>query len=224
LAHQNGHYEQFFEKGGWHYDLVEEKSFLQNRVASLAGWQPPARILEVGAGMGHHAELLRQLGFSVTALEAASSGVAYMQRHYPSVRAVCADSSSWAPSEQADHLFVRGMSYFHYELHGTNSRGVDVVSETRRMFQWLKPGGTFVLQIVTDFSGRKQSHLSDADNPWAAAVHMNRLDDFVALFTRFGEVLAHTDWKGRRLPLDPVPSDATGIIIVTRRPLEADTE
>lgn len=206
MTTQNEYYNRFFAQGGWVYDLQEQRKFLQERLMSLAGWAAGETIIEVGAGMCHHSELLRQLGMKVTAVEAASSGIAYAKKNYPHVTAVCEDASLWVPHTPAKHVFARGMSFFHYELTEVNCKGVDVPKQTARMFdQWLEPGGTFTLQIVTDFSGQKQ------------AVHMNRLESYLELFSALGTVESVTDFSGRKLTAPVTGKTDRGIIIVTRK-------
>jgi SAM-dependent methyltransferase len=211
MSTQNEFYDRFFSKGGWKYDSDKERVFLEERIFPAAGWKQGATILELGAGIGLHAELIRQSGYKVIALEASSSGVRMARKRFPNLNIVCADASKWRPQELVDHIFVRGMSYYHYELLGKNCQSVDVPAETERFFKWLRPGGTFVLQIVTDFGGGK------ADT----GVHMNKLRDYITLFQRFGQIVACTDWSGRPLPwndpsLLPNKTDR-GIILVTRK-------
>jgi trans-aconitate methyltransferase len=203
MTTQNKYYDSFFASGGWKYDLNEHRRYLIDTLMPIVGWKKGDTLIEIGSGMGHHSELLRQQGLDVTAVEASSSGVEYARRRYPKLRAVCADASKWVPTDPVDHVYARGMSFFHYELNGLNRHGVDVPKETQRMFDlWLRPGGTFTLHIVTDFSGRKGS------------VHMNKLESYLSLFSAYGTVERATDFSGNELPV--VKADR-GIVIVTRK-------
>ena len=206
MTTQNTYYDKFFGEGGWKYDLVEQDRILRTIIAPLPPWKRDQTIIEVGAGMCHHSELLRKLGMRVTAVEASKSGAAAGKRTYPQLAPgiVCADASKWKPAVEVDHVFVRGMSFFHYELLGVNRYGIDVPAQTERMFTWLRSGGTFLLQIVTDFSGTKKN------------VDMNRYDDYVGLFERFGKIEHTVDFRGRKLTAKSKPTG--GIIIVTRKP------
>lgn len=206
MTTQNHYYDRFFARGGWKYDLAQQKQILQNILMPIAGWKTGDSLIEVGAGMCHHAELLRQLGLKVTAVEASSSGVRYAKKHYPNLHVVEADVTTWSPSTPVDHVFARGMSFFHYELNGVNCKDIDVPAQTARMFDWLRVGGHFTLQIVTDFSGRKDS------------VHMNTIEEYLRLFSRFGNVLQTRDFSGKPLkpPVKPGSADR-GIIIVTEK-------
>ena len=82
-----------------------------------------------------------------------------------------------------------------------NHYGIDVSNEAQRLFGWLKPGGTFVLQICTDFSGT----FSDSN------VLNNRLEAYLDLFAPHGEILGYCDWRGGPFPEDREP--ASGIVI-----------
>lgn len=205
MTTQNAYYDRFFARGGWKYDLNQQRGLLRRLVMEPAGWRRGEKVIEIGAGMCHQAELLRQAGMDITALEASKSGTAYAAKHYPKLKTVTADASKWEPAPPVDHLYVRGMSFYHYELLGENCKGIDVPAQTERFFGWLKPGGTFVLQIKTDFSGRKD------------AVHMNRYSDYVELFERFGSVVFATDWEGRNLMHGVPPRTTTGIVIGARK-------
>ena len=211
MSTQNEYYDRFFSRGGWRYERGKERRFIEERIVPLAGWTPEDHVVELGAGIGLHSDILRELGFHVTAVEASSSGVAQARQRFPKLDVVHCDVSSWSPSRPIDHVFVRGMSYYHYELLKKNCHGVDVPAETKRIFDWLRPGGTFVLQIVTNFNGGRVSN----------GVHMNLLQDYVALFERFGTIVNATDWSGRALPwkqprTQPKNTDR-GIIIATQK-------
>lgn len=207
-------YEGFYSRGGWKYDHTRERAFLKDRIVRAGNWKKGDHVLEVGAGMGHHSELLRQLGFRVTALELSESGASYARKHYPNIDMVRADASTWSPPEPVDHVLARGMSFFHYELLGKNSRGIDVPRATEKMFRWIRPEGTFVLQIVTDFSGRIPSK--------GKGVHMNKLGDYMALFSRFGQVISVQDWNGKDLSKGTRGRTKRGIVIATRKPQARD--
>lgn len=204
-------YDQFYSRGGWKYDLAAERHRLQKYVVDAARWEPGESVVEVGAGMGLHAELLRRMGFSVLALEASPVAVASAKKKYPELRIVECDVSE-AGVFTTDHVLARGMSYFHYELGGVNKHGVDVPAETARMFEWIRPGGTFVLQIATDFRGGPREKRPGAGE---GGVYMNRIEDYEGLFSRFGTVESITDWDGRAVSNDRKPSH--GVIVVTRK-------
>ena len=72
----------------------------------------------------------------------------------------------------------------------------------------LAPNGHFILQIKTDFSGRR---------PESGVYHLE-VDEFRRHFAPFGEIRLVTDWDGR-----PLASNADGaasgrnIVIATRK-------
>lgn len=207
MSTQNSFYDRFFGKGGWKYDRATEREFMRRFVIPLGGWQKGQRVVEVGAGQCVHADILRELGFNVTAVEASSSGVENAKTQFPKLDVVEADVSTWSPSAPVDHVFVRGMSFYHYEL-TKNRHGVDVAAQTKRMFGWIRRRGTFVLQIVTDFSGRRP----------LKGVHMNRLSDYLGLFEPLGKVVGVTDWNGTPLNGRARPSRTDrGILIATEK-------
>lgn len=212
-------YNRFYTSGGWRYHEDRQKQILRDVVVAPAGWTAGSRVLEVGCGMGHHSKMLHDLGLRMTAVDLSEVGVEAAKRRYDGPEYVAADLREFEPGHVLDGVYVRGMSFFHYELLRVNKHGIDAKAETARMFSWLREGGTFALQILTDFSGRRP----------AAQVHHNRLSDYVRLFERFGEVLSLTDWTGTPLRDDAharergrVP-EAVGVTVVTRKITGATT-
>lgn len=203
-------YNRFYQGGGW--AAPDDREQLKAVVAAPAGWSPGARLLELGCGMGHHARLLHELGFQVTAVDASDVGIEKAKENR-GPQYICADVRTFTPEGTFDGIFSRGLSFFHYELDGPNKHGINVVEQTARMFQWLRPGGTFALQISSDFSGRRPT-------TW---IHHNRRSDYVGLFERFGEVVGVSDWKGVSLTSDEQAQrrgqqrKSRGVVIVTRK-------
>jgi SAM-dependent methyltransferase len=144
----------------------------------------------------------------VTGVDVSETGIASARRRYRGPRYLCRDAAALdgvLEPASFDAVFVRGMSWYHYELGGKNVHGVDVPAETERLFRFAKPGGLFVLQVCTDFSGRR-----DRD------VHDNRLEDYLGLFEPLGDVVHVSDWKGRAVHAETQRGNS-GIIIATRR-------
>lgn len=198
----NDFYDGHYRKGGFRYDLRAERDDLR-LIARLADWRAGDRIIEIGAGLGHHAAILADLGYDVTAVEASPEAGTAAADRYPSLDFVVADIAEWEP-DRPGHVYARGMSWFHYQLDGVNQHGVDVPAETGRLFdRYVAPGHSFVLQIATDWSGRR---------PADGRVHMNQPGDYCRLFEPYGTV-ALTDWSG-----DPAPARADrGVIVTTRK-------
>jgi len=181
-------YSRFYRSGGWTYDLVAEERVMR-MIAGLAGWTPGAVVHEIGAGRGDHAGILAGLGMTVTAVERAESGTAATLAAYPQVDAVNADVAEWTPDVRG-HVFARGMSWFHWELDGVNSNGVDVPAQTRGLVhRALSADGVFVLQIWSDLSGRRPPN----------KIHNNTLADYHGLFDPLFSAVSIYDWSGNKI-------------------------
>lgn len=201
----NDFYNPFYLRGGFKYDQPKERRFLREILIPRAGWKRGDRIVEIGAGMGHHSELLRQDGFAVTAVEYSESGAQKAHTQYPDLEVVNASAAEWKPTEKG-HVFARGMSWYHYELNGVNSHGVDVPKETARIFDaYVAPNHSFVLQIVTDLSG----------NRFEPKVHMNQASDYLDLFKPLGTTEIY-DWAGNRLNRTSWRARRGVIVVVTK--------
>jgi hypothetical protein len=99
------------------------------------------------------------------------------------------------------------MSWYHYELSGISRMGIDIDEETGKLFEFLKPGGTFVLHIKTDFSGSKP-----ADNVFDC-----RLSEFKGLFSQFGEIIHTSNTAGAELIDDEQAAKIKGGIVMAVR-------
>lgn len=201
MSTQNQFYDRFYSKVGWKYDIERETKFMSEILVPRSGWKPGDRVIEIGAGNCQHAEILRKLGFDITAVEASPVGVTKAREDYPELDVVCADAGDFV-SERPGHVYARGMSWYHYEQDGVNRKGIDVPAVTARTFDKLvAPGHTFVMQIITDFSGsQKGEH-----------VHMNTEQAYRNLFSRFGPTKIY-DWSG-----NPVGKGSRGVIVVTEK-------
>ena len=196
-------YDGFYLRGGWQYDAHEETAFLRDVLMPACQWQPGDRVIEIGAGRCFHAHLLRDLGMDVTAVEVSPEGIEGARRDFPGLDAVCADAATYSP-DRPGHVYARGLSWYHYELGGVNSRGVDVPGCTAAVFEWMPPGAVFAMQIVTDLTGRRHEE----------RVHQNQVSDYLGLFTRFGDTRV-VDWSGK--PIVPGQLHDRGVLVVTRK-------
>lgn len=166
-------------------------------------------MLEIGCGMGLHSWLWHQEGFSVMGVDVSSVGIRHAARAYPGPRFVAADLADLeVPARSFDVLFARGMSWFHYELDGVNAEGVDVPARTDALFTCLRPGGTFVLQIATDFSG---------DGRGRGGVHFNRLPAYRRLLRRGGYIVLAANWRGDALPDQETAERLGGNLLIAAR-------
>ena len=182
-------YNAFYGNDGWSYDPAKERQHLQDDILTAAAWPRGGRVLEIGCGMGLHAFLLHEMGYEVTAVDLSEEGIRKAAKRFQGPRYLAADLAKYEPVGQFDGILSHGMSWFHYELTAVNCNGIDVPKETARLFTWLKSGGTFVLEIKTDFSGRRP----------AKGVHFNRFSDYVDLFQPLGQIVSITDSSGRPL-------------------------
>ncbi len=204
-------YEAFYSEGGWTYDADTERAFLEQRIIAPLGLAPGARLLDFGCGIGLFAGLFHELGFTVTGVDLSAAGIAHAQAHHPGPAFLNLDGDAalarFAPAS-FDVVYVRGMSWYHYELDGVNKHGVDVPQKTAALFERLVPGGHFILQIKTDFSGRR---------PEEGVYHLKR-DAFVRHFEPHGDIRLVTDWNGVALASD-ADGERSGakIIIATQK-------
>lgn len=204
-------YDEFYSEGGWRYSARRERRSIVKRIIGPLKLERGLRLLELGCGMGFHSSLFSKQGFRVVGVDASKAGIDYARDHFPGpsfLNLDAMDLSSELEHESFDVIFVRGMSWYHYELDGVNSHGVDVPGCTRELFRFLTKGGVFILQIRTDFSGRRPD----------GEVHHNRFDDYVGLFEPLGEIVLVSDWKGKviRNQVDAAKS-GKNIIIAARK-------
>ncbi|MBY8961782.1 hypothetical protein KJK34_03345 [Flavobacterium sp. D11R37] len=76
-------------------------------------------------------------------------------------------------------------------MEGLNLYGADVFKETEKLFKLLHPGGFFVLEIITNHSGKRPIN----------EVHNNIVEDYLKLFNSFGVSTSAKDWLGSELTL-----------------------
>lgn len=204
-------YEAFYADGGWRYDYNRERDFLKDRIIAPLELRTGMRLMDLGCGMGLFSSLFHELGFDVTGVDRSQTGIANANAKFPGPEFICTDASEimerFEP-ESFDILYIRGMSWYHYEQTTVNKHGVDVPERTRDFFRLLVPGGIFILQIKTDFTGSRPP----------AGVHHNAVDDYVGLFDPLGEIVLLTDWDGTPLKTNK-DGEMSGknVIIATRR-------
>lgn len=101
-----------------------------------ADFEPGARILDLGAGVGRHALWLAAQGFDVTALDAAPQGLAKIDKA-GGVKTVLARMDSLRFEDHAfDHVLSWNVIY-----HGNEDILLRTIAEIRRV---LKPGGSYM--------------------------------------------------------------------------------
>ncbi len=204
-------YDQKYASGeGWKYDAEKETAWLQESIVSRFGLTPGDRVLELGCGEGHHSALLASFGLDVYGVDFSEKGIEAAKERGSGATFIAAnvlDLGRFFDHGYFDLIFVRGMSWYHYELSGISRMGIDIDEETGKLFEFLKPGGTFVLQIRTDFSGNKP----------ADGVFDCRLSEFKGLFSQFGEIIHTSNTEGVELIDDKQAAMVKGGIVLAVR-------
>lgn len=200
-----GFYEKFYPKGGWQYDLGNQQAFIRDRIVEPLGLTPPAKVIDVGCGTGDQVAVFSELGFDVVGLDLSEEGIAQAREQYPDLEFICDDASNlgdYYDRDTFDLLFLRGMSWYHYELNDWVRRA------TARLMRFVKPEGYIVLYIKTDFSGEPE--------PGDGVIN-NKLSAYVQLFNPLGAIALMTDRHGKPLHTVEDTEDATNIIIATQK-------
>ncbi|QDU53552.1 class I SAM-dependent methyltransferase [Gimesia panareensis] len=205
-------YNRKYAEGDFSYDPVTERSWLEKHIVDRFGLSPGDRVLDLGCGKGLHAALLSSFGLRMFGVEPSFQGVmGAIERGSKAI--FIRDSASalehYFDENEFDMIFCRGMSWYHRELDRIcPATGVDVREATGDFFRYIKPGGLFVLQICTDFSGNHPDE--DAYN--------NRLSSYLELFEPHGEIVSTTNWAGVDLVNDEQAEVVKGgIVIATRK-------
>lgn len=119
----------------------------QDVITWAGGLAPGARILDLGAGVGRHALWLAQQGFDVVALDAASEGLAEIDRQ-GGVETVLARMDDLPFADRSfDHVLSWNVIY-----HGDEDVLLRTIGEIRRV---LRTGGTY---LGTMLSRRRLPH------------------------------------------------------------------
>jgi len=179
-ARGDAFYNDFYRTGGWRHSFLREYWWHRRHVVKRFRLRRGSRLLEVGCGAGFHTDLFRRMGFDSIGVDRAAAGIAWARRHYPKCEFFHADIMSELPLMPGsfDLVLARGCSPYHYDLSGEQARAT-----TARLLRFLKPGGVFVMIVVTDLSGRR-----DPQRVW-----QNTLDDYRAHFSSFG-LECSVDW------------------------------
>ena len=192
--HSLPYYNQFYRnRNSWGYDYHAEKNMLQEHILPYASIPPRGRILDLGCGDGFHSMILADLGYEVYGVDNSPEGINRAKERESAAKFTCTNAALLDEIfEKAffDCIYCRGLSWYHYELNSNNRHGINVLDETKNILQYLKPAGTFILQIATDFSGGTDR---------VSGVINNKLDAYVSFFAQLGKVARIADWRGNNL-------------------------
>lgn len=206
------HYDQFYTDGDFNCDPETAREWLQTHLINWFQLEQGDRVLDLGCGKGLHSSLLADLGMQVFGVDISPEGIRGANERGSKATFICASASELDQHFDEgyfDLIYCRGMSWFHRELDQVCPQtGVDVREKISEFFRLIKPGGLFVLQICTDFTGSRPAN----------EVHNNRLSDYIDLFTPHGELVHVSNWLGTGLYEDEqaVSEGGTGIVIATK--------
>lgn len=158
-------YNLHYNSGGVSYKRREQQNIV-NGFVSAAGWAPGMSILEVGCGIGFHAQLLSRKGFQVTGIDFSETAIALTEKR-PGPNYILQDATTYDPKRTFDGILFNDFSLFHYELSGISHLGVDMDEFLERAFSWLTPGGTMLIRALTNIAGIDKNSVVD----FASALH-----------------------------------------------------
>jgi SAM-dependent methyltransferase len=173
-------YGEFYRDGGWKYSFWKEYWWHRRHVVKRFGLRRGMRILEVACGTGFHTNLLNRMGFQCVGVDRSLVGIEWARKHYPRWAFHCSDITGEMPVEPGsfDAVLARGCSHYHYDLASGQA-----LSTTTHLMRYLKPGGMFIMVIVTDLSGKREP----------GKVWQNTLEEYQRHFSSFGRRWS-VDW------------------------------
>ena len=116
----------------------------QYEVGSIENITQPtseSRMLIIGSGTGHVAGEFHKQGVNVIGLDESNAMVKYAKQEYPEINFI--QGSPMKPMafqpQQFTHIVCLNMNYYYYK---------DKTTFLQNVFNWLKPGGFFIVQLV----------------------------------------------------------------------------
>lgn len=168
----DSHYNEFYKDGGWSYDYETEARWHKKNLIQRFGIKRDMRLLEVACGSGFHTAMMNQLGYECVGIDRSTTGIEWARAHYPGVEYHCCDLGDMPfPRGMFDVVFARGCSHYHYDLLTPKA-----LNTTRTLMQFVKPGGVFVMIVISNLSGHRPED----------AVWQNTLEDYHTHFCSFG--------------------------------------
>lgn len=175
-------YERFYERGGWQYAFWKEFWWHRRHIVKRFKLRRGMRMLEIASGRGCHTNVFNRLGIDCVGVERSQTAVRQARGRYPRWTYHCCDATEPLPVALAsfDVVLSRGYSPYHYDL-----RAEPALAATRTLLPYVKPGGRFIIIIVSDLSGRRPP-----DGVWH-----NRIEDYAQHFAVFGRrwTIDHVD-------------------------------
>ncbi|MCB9849915.1 MAG: class I SAM-dependent methyltransferase [Phycisphaerales bacterium] len=173
-------YDTFYADGGWQYGLIREWLWHRRHMVKRFGLKRGMRMLEAACGLGFHTNLFCRMGFDCVGVDTCATGINTARQRYPKRDLNICDVRGDLPFDEAsfDVVVTRGCSLYHYDLAAPAP-----IEATTNLMRYLKPGGRFILIIVSDLSGQR-----DPVKIW-----QNRLEDYRAHFSRF-DANCTVDW------------------------------
>lgn len=206
-------YDRKYSAGDFDYNPERERDWLQTHLIERFHLEPGDLVLDLGSGKGLHAAILAARGLNVYGVEPSPEGIKGARSRGSDavfIQASASELGKYFDRGYFDLIYCRGMSWFHRELNCVcPTTGVDVSQMIGPFFEFIKPGGHFVLQICTDFSGSRL----------AGRVHNNKRSDYKKLFAPHGEIVHLANWAGVELIDDNHAAQVEGgVVIATRKP------
>lgn len=126
------------------YDVEKNRYELENIVEVTGLYKEDKRkkkILDVGSGSGHHTNLYLKNGYDVVGLEASKSMIERAKENYPKVNIVHGDALNphIFPTETFTHIQALYFTLYYMK---------DKEQFFENCYNWLKPGGYFIVHIV----------------------------------------------------------------------------
>lgn len=179
LKRGDAFYNDFYSRGGWRYSFLREYRWHRRHLVKKFGVRRGARALEIACGSGFHTNLLCRMGLDCAGVDRSAEGIRWAKEHYPKRAFHCCDFRAMPfERESFDLILARGFSFYHYDLQSD-----DAIDATQAILRHIKPGGLFVMMILTDLSGRREE----------GKVWHNTIGDYERHFALFGR-RSLVDW------------------------------